>query len=139
MQPNFNEKMHWVTIIALVVIYGLYFSLVLPPRSPDVSPEHIVLFLVLLVPLVLIFVAGAVVSVMTGRKGDYLDDERDRLIELKGIRNSAYVLGTGVFVSIICALFIDGNFWFIHVLFGFLVLAELVEAASRIAYYRLGV
>lgn len=139
MDLSFNEKMHWVTIIALVVIYGFYFLAVLPPESPDVSGEQVVLFLVLLVPLVLIFIIGAIVAVATGRRSEVEDDERDRLIELKGIRNGAYVLGTGVFAAIACALLTDGNFWLIHVLFASLVLSEVIESASRLVYYRWGV
>lgn len=139
MDLSFNEKMHWVTIIGLLVIYGFYFLTVLPPESADVAGNQVVLFIILLVPLILFFIIGAIVAVMTGRKSEVEDDERDRLIGLKGIRNGAYVLGTGVFAAIACALLMDGNFWVIHVLFASLVLSELVESASQLFYYRLGV
>lgn len=139
MDLSFKEKMHWVTIIALAVIYGSYFLIVLPPESPDVSGNQVVLFVILLVPLILIFIVGAIVAAVTGRRSEVEDDERDRLIELKGIRNGAYVLGTGVFTAIASALVMDGNFWVIHVLFASLVLSELVESASQLVYYRWGV
>jgi membrane glycosyltransferase len=98
-----------------------------------------VLFIILLVPLILFFIVGAIVAVVTGRRSEVEDDERDRLVELKGIRNGAYVLGTGIFAAIACALLTDGNFWFVHVLFASLVISELVESASQLVYYRRGV
>ena len=65
-------------------------------------------------------------------------DERDRLIALKGVRNGAYLLGTGVITSIGCALATDGNVIFVHVLFAFLVMAQLLEYGSQLYFYRRG-
>jgi hypothetical protein len=121
------------------VVYGFYFLTVLPPVSPDVLPNQVVLFTVLLVPLILFFIVRAIVAVVTDRRSEVEGDERDRLVELKGIRNGAYVLGTGTFAAIACALLADGNFWFLHVLFASLVISELVESAIQLCYYRRGV
>jgi hypothetical protein len=66
------------------------------------------------------------------------EDERDRLIQLIGTRNAAYVLATGVFSALCAALLTKGNFVFIHVLLGAWVLAQVVEIVSQLLLQRRG-
>lgn len=131
---TFHEKSLWLMFIAISAIYGTYFALVLPPGSPDVHAGQVVVFAGTVVSLIIVAAVGhAVIAAM--RKPE-MQDERDQIIALKGTRNGAFVLGTGVFVSIVTALVVDGNFWSTHVLFAFLVLSELVEIASQLVLYR---
>ena len=60
------------------------------------------------------------------------------MIELKGTRNAAYVLATGVFLALCAALLTEGNFVFSHVLLGAWVLAQLVQIGSQLVLYRRG-
>lgn len=134
MNLTFQEKSLWLMFVAIAVIYGGYFFAVLPPGSPDVHAGHVVLFAGTVASLLIIAAVGhAVIAAM--RKPE-MQDERDQIIALKGTRNGSFVLGTGVFVSIITALVVDGNFWSTHVLFAALVLSELVEIGSQLFLYR---
>jgi hypothetical protein len=134
MDLTFHEKSLWLMFVAIVLIYGGYFAAVLPPGSADVHAGQVVLFVGTVVSLIVVAAAGH--ALIASRRKPEESDERQQLISLIGNRNASYVLGTGVFVSIITALTIDGNFWFTHVLFGFLVLAELCDIATQLFLYR---
>lgn len=134
---SFQEKSLWLQFVSLFVAFGLYFSSVLPAKTITVMPNQIGLFVAMVVLLVVLMGAGHIVMVIVDQRTE--TDERDRLIELKGMRNSSYVLATGVFLSLCAALFTEGNFVFTHVLLGFWVLAQLVEIGSQLYLYRRGV
>jgi hypothetical protein len=138
MELSFREKSQWLVIVAMPVVYGYYFYRVLPPSGPEITSEHISLFLGLLVPLVAIFIVGAAVMALGGGAESIQDDERDRLIALKSLRNAHYILASGAVLSVSCALFTEGNFWFAHLMLATLVLAQLLESSSRLFYYRQG-
>ncbi len=136
MNLSFQEKSLWVTFVGLVVVFGVYFTSVLPGESADVLPHQVVLFITLVVLLVVVQIVGHTVLALVDRR--HGTDERGRLIELKGTRNGAYVLAVGVFVSLCLALITEGTFLFTHVLLAFWVLAELVQIGSQLVHYRRG-
>lgn len=137
MDLSFQEKSQWVQFLGTVAVFGFYFATVLPlPIGADVLPHQVALFVLAVVALVVTQVIGhVVIAVLDRRPGT---DERDRLIALKGTRNGAYVLATGVFASLCTALISEGNFLFTHVLLAFWVLAQLVETGSQLFFYRRG-
>lgn len=99
-------------------------------------PHQVALFTVMVAVLVALQVAGHVVIALVDRRAE--TDERDRLIELKGTRNAACVLATGVFCALCAALVTQGNFVFTHVLLGSWFVAQLVEIVSQLALHRRG-
>ncbi len=137
MGMSFREKMLWLLFASLLAVFGFYFASVLPADGADVMPQHVVLFVGVVVVLVVVQVVGAIVLAVVERPRDAVD-ERDRLIGLRSTRNGAYVLATGVFFSLCAAVFTEGNFVFTHVLLGFWVLAQLVEIGSQLFLYRRG-
>ena len=136
MDLSFREKSLWLMFVTLIVAFGFYFLTVLPPGAANVRPPEVILFVVALVFLVLMQIVGHVVIAIMDRRTD--EDERDRLIELKGTRNASYVLATGVFFALCAALLSDGNFVFTHLLLAFWVLAQLVEIGSQLVLHRRG-
>jgi hypothetical protein len=134
---SFQEKSLWLVFVSLIGVFGFYFATVLPAQAPDVMPHQIVLFGMAVVMLVITQIVGHIAIAIVDRRAT--TDERDRLIGLTGTRNAAYVLATGVFVSLCVALITDGNFMFTHVLLGFWVLAQLVETGSQLFLHRRGV
>jgi hypothetical protein len=138
MESSFREKKQWLIIIAMLVVYGFYFSRVLPPSGPEITIEQASLFIGLLVPLVGIFIIGAVLMAISGKAETVQEDERDRLIALKSMRNAHYLLASGAVISVSSALFTEGNFWFAHLMLATLVLAQVFESASCLFYYRRG-
>ena len=134
---SFQEKSLWVMLVGLVLAFGGYFSVVLPSHRPDVQPSQVALFVVATILLVVLQVVGqVVVAILDRRTGT---DERDRLIALKGTRNGAYLLATGVFFALCAAVWVPGNFVFAHVLLAFWVLAQLLEVATQLYSYRRGI
>lgn len=133
---SFQEKSLWLLFASLVGGFGFYFALVLPTISVDLMPHHVVFFVLAIVVLVITQVVGHILIASFDRNTK--TDERDRLIELRGIRNGAYVLASGVFLTLCTALVTNGNFIFTHVLLGFWVLAQLVEISSQLVLYRRG-
>lgn len=136
MDLSFREKSLWLMFVALAAAFGFYFVSVLPPGAANVRPPEVIIFIVALVFLVIVQIVGHILIALVDRRPE--TDERDRLIELKGTRNGAYVLATGVFLALCAALLTDGNFVFTHLLLGFWVLAQLVETGSQLFLYRRG-
>jgi cytochrome b subunit of formate dehydrogenase len=130
---SFQEKSLWLQFVSLIAVFGLYFFTILPTDTMTVLPHQVGLFVGMVVLLVILMVTGHIlISIIDRRTGT---DERDRLFELKGERNSSYVLATGVFLSLCAAVFVEGNFVFTHLLLGFWVLAQLIEIGSQLYFY----
>ncbi len=136
MDLSFRERSLWLMLLSLLAVFGFYFATVLPSSAAHLGPEHIAPFAVAVVVLVIMQVAGHIVIALVDRRAG--EDERDRLIELKGIRNAAYVLATGVFSALCAAMLTKGNFVVIHVLLGAWVLAQVVEIVSQLLLQRRG-
>lgn len=136
MDLSFQEKSLWLMGGSLVAVFGLYFASVLPGTAPNVLPQDVARFALAVVVLVVMQIAGHVVIAVADRRST--TDERDTLIQLKGMRNAGYVLATGVFSTLCLAVVSEGNFVFTHVLLGFWVLAQLVEIGSQLVMYRRG-
>jgi hypothetical protein len=138
MDLSFRERSLWLMLLSLLAVFGFYFATVLPSSAVHLGPEHIALFAVAVVVLVIMQVAGHIVIALVDRRAGEDEDERDRLIELKGTRNAAYVLATGVFGALCAAILTTGNFVFAHVLLGAWVLAQVVEIVSQLLLQRRG-
>ncbi len=137
MSLSFQEKSLWLMFTGLLVGFGFYFITVLPTITVNLMPYHVVFFVLAVVLLVITQVVGHILIAAFDQQTK--TDERDRLIELKGTRNGAYVLATGVFFALCVALLTEGNFIFMHVLLGFWVLAQLVTIGSQLFWYRRGI
>jgi hypothetical protein len=136
MDLSFQEKSLWLTLASLIVAFGFYFGSAIPGASVDVMPAQVGMFVLAVALLVITQVVGHIVIAVVDRRPE--TDERDRLIGLKGTRNGAYVMATGVFLALCTTLLTDGNFVFTHVLLGSWVVAQLVETASQLLLYRRG-
>ncbi len=134
MSRSFQEKSSWVTFITVAVVFGFYFAVSLPGARVDIRPHTVFRFAGFVVMLAVIQVIGHVAIALHDRRTQ--TDERDRLIALRGVRNGAYVLSTGVFGSLCVGLLVPGNFAFTHALLGAWVLAQLVETGSKLWLYR---
>jgi len=133
---SFQEKSLWLMGGSLIAVFGFYFASVLPSDAANVMPQDVALFVLAVVALVAIQIAGHVVIAVVDRRST--TDERDTLIQLKGMRNAGYVLATGVFSTLCLAVVSEGNFVFTHVLLAFWVVAQLVEIGSQLVMYRRG-
>ncbi|GAB6194734.1 hypothetical protein [Lysobacter xanthus] len=141
MPMSWKERSQWVVLATVLLVYGRYFADVLPGHGADVGPADIARFITAVVALVMLQVAGHVVLAVLGRRAlerGVQADERDTLIGLRAARIGGHVLAVGVFAALAVALQVPGNFAFVHVLFGALVVSHVVEVATRLALYRRG-
>ena len=102
----------------------------------DRLPPVVVLFHVAVAVLVAFAVVGHVIIALLDRRT--AEDERDRLIALKGARIGSFVLAVGVFFALWLAVASTGNFWFTQVLLGFWVLAQLSDYSVQLKLQRQG-
>lgn len=139
MSLSFREKSLWLMLVSLVLVFGLYFASVLPGHGVDMQAAQLVRFAVMIGWLVVLQIIGHVVIAVSTRRQlahRVQEDERDRMIGLKGTRNGSWVLSVGMVAAMATALMVEGNFAFMHVLLAFWVLAQLVETASQLVLYR---
>lgn len=144
MDLSFQEKSLWLVWLGLLVVFGGYFWLALRTAVPvdgvlQVMPQQVALFVLAVIVLVVLQIVGHVVVAIADRRSAGAEDERDRLIALKGTRNGAWVLAAGVFCALCAGLLVPGNFVFMHVLLAAWVLAQLTETGSQLLMYRRGV
>lgn len=138
---SFREKSAWVTLITLIVL-SITFALHVPhpwTLRPAPSPFLFhVLVMAIIAFIAIEVVAHVVIAIFSPQDVRVPKDERERLIELKSIAVAAYVYA---FLSL-------GSVFTIHVganeigvgymvLLSFVV-AEIVNYALRIYYYRRG-
>lgn len=135
---SYEEKSTVAMTTILVVVFGAYFTIV-GTRLSD-SPARDVAYLGLMVPAVLALVVLAAVThagiALAAPRDAGVEDERDRLIHLRGDRVGAFVLGTGVFGTLVLAAIRTDQFWVAQSLLATLVAAELATGLTRLALYR---
>ena len=85
-----------------VAVFAVYFGTVLPSDAVDVMPQQVAIFVLAIIALVIMQIAGHIVIAIVDRRTE--TDERDRLVRLKGTRNGGYVLATGVFLALCCVI-----------------------------------
>ncbi len=149
MDLSFQEKSVWVSVIAIIVVFGNHFSVVFGAPEALTSVELLVRLIGAIILLVVIEIVLHVLIAVTARRdakdGDRLD-ERDRLVVVKASRNAYVVLFIGILSMI----------WYIvlgdlksdpsvtpvmnaNLLLLAIVVAELCNYGSRLFYYRRGV
>ncbi len=139
---SFREKRAWVTLITLVFIL-LLFWLHIPPTRMLAPPRSIwvfhVLGLMIATFVTIEIIASIVMRIRSPRDAKTPKDEREQLIELKSRAVAWYVLVISSLGGIFVTLHAGANeigIGFV-VLFSFVV-AEIVNYAMRIFYYRRG-
>jgi amino acid transporter len=143
---SFREKSLWVMVAALLLasfFYGHAVAYVsheqfetVPWHAMRVLMPMVVLFHVAVAVLVVFAVVGHAVIALLDRRTT--EDERDRLIALKGARVGGIVLAAGVFFALWLAVASNGNFWFTQILLGFWVLAQLADYTVQLWLHRRG-
>jgi H+/Cl- antiporter ClcA len=133
---TFQEKTLWVSLFAEVFVYGLYYLNVLPPVNGNMESPHIWQYFKYIGLLIVVIIVGVVAIALKDRSE--VVDERQKLIEMKADRVSAYILHFGIFVAIVVAMFVPGNFWFIHTLTVIGVLADIVNKVLQLRSFSRG-
>ena len=93
-------------------------------------------FMVATVLMVVLMVAGFIVTALSGRREDR--DERDRLIAWRSEYHSSWLLAVGVLAGVTAMVFSVDNVWVAHLLFASLVISEVLALVLRLRDYRRG-
>jgi len=146
---SYQERRSLVNLISSVLITVLYAAVMLQ-RFPDADPyapeifHYWGSFFLLLIPVnivarIIIFIVFYIVNTIATREEEpSLEDERDKLIDLRGTRNGLYTFMLG-FILAMASLVLDvppsGMF---IILIGAGVASEVVGDLSQFIYYRRG-
>ncbi len=146
---SYQEKRSILNMISTLLISGIYFWYIFrgDPIAGMTSDELLyfwgksilILIPVTIVAKIIIAIVFAVGNTVATREKIPSTDERDKLIELKSLRNSRYMFGLG-FILAMVALSMNMS---VNVMFVVIVLAgvvsEIVENASQLYFYRKGI
>jgi hypothetical protein len=139
---SFREKRAWVTLLALIGVVALFY-LHIPPSQMLAPPPSIwvlhVLMLTIATFIAIELVTYIVMRIRSPREARTPKDEREQLIALKSTAVAFYVFAVLSLGAIFVTLHAGAN----EVGLGFVVLlsfviAEIVNYAMRIYYYRRG-
>lgn len=138
----FREKLSWISALATALVYGWYFWTVLGLlRTGRAGGFHFGIFLYLTIFAVVavqILLVG-VVGILAPRDFNTPEDERERLIALKGTRAAYYVLVTGTLSLSVAGIFFHaGSLLLDNAALLAVVTSSLVKDGTQIVHYRLG-
>lgn len=93
-----------------------------------------------IVARIIIYIIFHIINAIATREQDIpVEDERDKLIKLKALRNSHYVFSTGFVLSIVALAFGMPVFWIFVIFLISGLLSEIIDNGSQIYYYQKGV
>lgn len=139
---SFREKSAWITLITLIVLTLFYLTHLPPPWF--LNPPSGFMFHVLVAGVgafvVIEIVAHVIVAIRAPRDAKAPRDERERLIALKATSIAAYVYAILSLGSVFTVIHLGANeIGVAFCVFLSFILAEIVNYAARIVYYRRGV
>jgi len=137
---SFKARTTAVMLVAMAVVYGWYFFHVLSAaaNTPVADIDYQALLLVMGVILVVFMAAGVTVVAVVDRRESDQEDERDKLIEMRGDQVYGYVLAMGALAAMGLAMIEAELFWIAHLLLAALVLGELAKSLVMLLAYRRG-
>jgi hypothetical protein len=136
---SFREKSAWITLVSIIIVFGVYFTHVPNLFDPDPGIWELHVIAICIASFVVIEVVAHIVLYLRFPKDARTPkDERERLIDLRATRLAAYVYVVGTFLAILTPHHGASGFAVgVFVLLAF-VIAEIVNYTARIVYYRRG-
>ena len=136
---SFREKSAWITLSAILLVSVLFFLHGPELLDPNPTPWTLHAAAACIGAFIAIEVVAHLVLYLRNPKDARTpQDERERLIALKATRLAAYVYVVGSFLAVLTVHHgANGIAVGFFVLFAF-VIAEIVNYATRIIYFRRG-
>ena len=95
----FQEKIEWLTLLAMAVVYAVYFNMVAAyPDEPTLIQTLWLFAKVSVVHVVIVTVGAIALAVLNRRDASARSDERDRAISRRGASIAYYVLLIGAII-----------------------------------------
>lgn len=138
---SFREKIHWVTLVSLILGFGWYFTSY--PWATANTLDGMLTSVWMLIPTTLIFLVPMVIgsvwfAIRTPKEANLKEDEREKMIHLKGTHAAYYPLVIGVWANIFGLINGLNYGWSVNILMATLVSAELVCVGAQLYLYRRG-
>lgn len=90
-----REKTAWITLVAILIAYGVYFTVV--SRSSSSAVSMMELFgVVTVIQVIAVIAVTAVLAAVSGEEAREKPDERDRAVARRGASVAYFVLVVGV-------------------------------------------
>ncbi len=132
-----REKTAWITLVAMLIAYGGYFTLI--GRSALPATSMLGLFgAVTVVQVIAVIVVTSVWAVSSGQESRAKADERDRAIARRGAGVAYYVLMAGVIAVGLMMPFRDAGWLITNAGLFALVVAETARQVIVVISYRRG-
>lgn len=136
----FREKSAWVSLIATVAVYGVYFALLVPRLAADPGHAYFgLLFGCVFSLIVLQIILQTGIAIIARDQANLPPDERERLTGLKSDRIAMGVLSSSVACLwlgyLIGPAMLTDKAVLANLLLLALVLAAAAKYASEIIYY----
>lgn len=148
---SYQEKNVTVALVSHLLILVYYFFSLLPILQSGewVANKLYALWVLVIGVTILVNIIGSIltnivltiVEAIGSRKYEdprFITDERDHLIELKGIRIEYITYSIGVLTSILAYIFGQPPLMMISMIFAFGILAEIAGDIVKITLYRRG-
>jgi hypothetical protein len=138
---SFREKIHWVAFVALLLAFGWYFISYPWPimdTQEGVGAVAAMLFPVAVFIIGLMSILTAAVAIRSPKEANLKEDERERIIHLKGTHMAYYPLVLGVWGNLFAIFYHISAAGRLNLLIATVVLAELVRVGGQLYYYRRG-
>jgi hypothetical protein len=148
---SYKEKSIAISLVSYLMILGYYLVQVrrMIQAGGLVASELFVLWAVVIVATILVNILGNILAsivlaithaIQTGSEQveRYVEDERDRLIDLKGTKIAYITFSIGVFIAMLTYMLGQSGLVMFALIIFFSSLAEIVGSISQIVLYRRG-
>jgi hypothetical protein len=148
---SYKEKSIAISLVSYLMILGYYLIKVLQMIRGGglVASRLFVLWAVVIVATILVNILGNIlasivlaiahaIQTRSDQVEPYVEDERDRLIDLKGSKIAYITFSIGVFIAMLAFILGQPALVMFALIIFFSSLAEIVGSISQIALYRKG-
>ena len=146
---DYHEKKSIVTIIGTILVFSIYYWFVFQRHDPGLSTEEELQFwskaILLGIPIsiaakIVLYILFAILhTIITREEMPKIEDERDKLIELKATRNAFVIFGLGFVLALSVLAFGYPPYYMFLSLIIAGVLSEVFDNLSRLYFHRKGV
>jgi len=132
-----REKTAWITLAAMLIAYGVYFTRI---STTSLTPLSMLAFFgaVTVIQIMVVIVVTTVLAALSGREAGARPDERDRAIARRGAGVAYFVLLVGVILVGVVMPFHDAGWKITNAALFMLVVAETVRLLIIVVSYQRG-
>jgi hypothetical protein len=133
---SFREKTAWISIVAMVAIYGAYFWALKTGHHTGLALGGLLETVIALVVTQVVLITAA--AIFAPRDALAPRDERERMIDLKATKQAYAALATALTLAVFFGAFTPPIVFDANALLFVLVWCEIMRNAFQVVQYRRG-